>query len=350
MSYIFYSIGDLQARGKYSYGRIDPETRLNTRLIDTKLALYKVLDLAKADVAEGHEVDIFQLGDLYDSSNPDERVQMVISQWVRDAIDSGIRVRIILGNHDVAIGSHSCVVAASLSESKALSGHLDIIAKPKRIEGSAGLWFTIIPWCHLNDVIQALAEAQDDDVVLGHFEVIGATLGPADFVYSQGVTSSLLERFTHVQLGHFHIPQRWYVGSLVRDDFAELGDDKRVLKSVWSGGQLDVFSIPVPDRRFILMKLEDTYEPSRVKDAVIKLVVEGNASAYDKVKELEKAGAHRVVVKRIVKREEKKRKMISSSMPMKVAIDQYLRTEVPEENRAGVLKKFEELEEIWERS
>lgn len=82
--------------GAKTYGRRDPETGLNTRLLDVRRSLEAVVERALAD-----EVDAFLFcGDAYHTADPTPTQQKIFAECLQPIADAGIPIVLIIGNHD----------------------------------------------------------------------------------------------------------------------------------------------------------------------------------------------------------------------------------------------------------
>src|SRR5437879_672502 len=83
--------------GMETYGRPDPETGLNTRLIDFRDTLLRAIDSA---LERGIDIALFA-GDAYKGRDPSQTHQREFALCLRRLTDAGIPVVMLTGNHDV---------------------------------------------------------------------------------------------------------------------------------------------------------------------------------------------------------------------------------------------------------
>ncbi|PSQ95066.1 MAG: exonuclease SbcCD subunit D [Bacteroidetes bacterium SW_9_63_38] len=82
--------------GVKTYGRRDPESGLNTRLLDIRRSLEVVVQQALDD-----EVDAFLFcGDAYHTADPTPTQQQIFAECLQPLADAGIPIVLIIGNHD----------------------------------------------------------------------------------------------------------------------------------------------------------------------------------------------------------------------------------------------------------
>lgn len=83
--------------GMENYGRVDPETGINARVMDF---LRRLTDIA--DYAIAREVDVFVFaGDAYKTRDPNPTHQREFARRIKRIADAGIPVVLLVGNHDL---------------------------------------------------------------------------------------------------------------------------------------------------------------------------------------------------------------------------------------------------------
>jgi exonuclease SbcD len=83
--------------GMENYGRVDPETGINARVMDF---LRRLTDIA--DYAIDREIDIFIFaGDAYRTRDPNPTHQREFARRIKRIADAGIPVVMLVGNHDL---------------------------------------------------------------------------------------------------------------------------------------------------------------------------------------------------------------------------------------------------------
>ena len=82
--------------GAKTYGRRDPDTGLNTRLLDTRRS-FEVLVQRALD----EDVDAFLFaGDAYHTADPTPTQQKIFAECLQPLADAGVPIVLIIGNHD----------------------------------------------------------------------------------------------------------------------------------------------------------------------------------------------------------------------------------------------------------
>ena len=82
--------------GSNAYGKIDPQTGLNTRLIDFKRSFNHMVERALEE-----DIDLFLFaGDAYKTADPTPTQQRAFVECLRPIAERGIPIVMIVGNHD----------------------------------------------------------------------------------------------------------------------------------------------------------------------------------------------------------------------------------------------------------
>lgn len=249
--------------GVESYGRIDPETGLSTRLGDFLRAFDQMVDFALEN-----SVDLVLFcGDAYKSREPSQTQQREFARRISRLSNNDIPVFLLVGNHDLpnAIGKATTTeIFDTLSiKNVYVSNRPDIY----RIETRNGIiQVASLPWLRRSALLsreesrnlsldqikerlqQALTAAVASHaarlaptlpaVLAAHVWVTGAQVG-SEKSMTIGQEPALLvsnvanPAFDYVALGHIHKHQiLWesppvvYAGSLERVDFGEEGAEK----------------------------------------------------------------------------------------------------------------------------
>jgi len=249
--------------GVESYGRINPETGLSTRLEDFLNALDQVIDYAlenKIDLA------LF-CGDAYKSREPTQTQQREFAKRIYRLSTSGIPVFLLIGNHDLpnAIGRATTteIFDTLAVKNVYVSNRPDIYRIPTN---NGTVQIVSLPWLRrsgllsreetknltfeqinqrlqqiLTNIITASIPKLDPElpaILAAHVWVSGARVG-SESSMTIGQEHVLLvsniahPTFDYIALGHIHkhqvlsdSPPVVYAGSLERLDFSEEEDDK----------------------------------------------------------------------------------------------------------------------------
>jgi len=310
--------------GVKTHGRRDPETGLNTRLLDVRNALEAVVQRAL-----DADVDAFLFcGDAYHTADPTPTQQKIFVQALRPLAEAGIPIVLIVGNHDhpVTFGR-----ASSLDIFDHIAGEVHCYRKPapsvQVIETQSGpLQLIPLPWPirsqilakdeyrtmspdelrqfieehyvtyiqrRTDEILERGTGVMDDGtertlapdvptVLAGHVTVQGAALAGSEHT----TTIASAPKFTvgqlavrpidYVALGHIHRPQDRnedghppvvYAGSIERVTFNE-HDEAKGVRLVDIDPSRDPVTrttfVETPARPFVAVQVDvrDTEEPT----------------------------------------------------------------------------------------
>ncbi len=277
------------------YGRLDPDTGLNTRLKDFKQSLMKAVDMA---LEAGIDLAVFA-GDAYKTRDPRQTDQREFADCIRRLTTNKVPVVMIAGNHDMpAVRGRANAVEIyhtlgvdnvhvlrrpEMITVDTRAGKVRVAAMPYLIKGYSVarddfqnktldetrllMEEKYVDWlASLADEVRA---ANDDipTILLGHFWANGAKLS----TWQQGYLAASEPKvplasltdpaFDYVALGHIHKfqdlnkgqqPPVVYSGSPDRIDFGEKDEHKGfVLLDLFKGGA-DYKFIQVDEGRALL--------------------------------------------------------------------------------------------------
>ncbi|HYE96760.1 MAG TPA: exonuclease SbcCD subunit D [Rubricoccaceae bacterium] len=285
--------------GYETHGRLDPETGLNTRLLDFRRCFDFVVERALAE-----DVDLFLFcGDAYRTADPTPTQQKLFAEALAPLTQAGIPIVMIVGNHDhpVSFGK-----ASSVDIFGHLEGDVHVFRRPsfERVDTKAGpLQLIALPWPirslvlskeehrrkspqEIRELIERLygefveAHAKRLDptlpaVLAGHFTVQGAEHAGSEraslIAHEPTFTVGQLARpgIDYVALGHIHKyqdrnrdayergegPPVVYSSSIERISFKEHDAEKGFvlvdIDATPEGKQTTYTFVPTPARRFI---------------------------------------------------------------------------------------------------
>lgn len=90
-------IGDCHFGAGYSYGRPDPETGINSRLLEYEKTLSNIITYA---IKNKIELVVF-LGDIFETRNPTSQQSVCFYRQLKRLSNAGITIYILMGNHDM---------------------------------------------------------------------------------------------------------------------------------------------------------------------------------------------------------------------------------------------------------
>lgn len=276
--------------GVETYGRTDPATNLNTRVLDELQALHTIIDIA---VQERVDAVLFA-GDAYRSKDPNVTFQREFARALARLIAAEIPTVLLTGNHDVPNTSGR---ASSVEVFRALPLQwIHVVDEPKvfRLETRSGsLQVIALPWLSrslfLSDQVSTVASTDEEitaeiaevasswlrnriaeldsdlpAIALAHVHLIGGEVGiERELTLGNAVTLSPalfdVPQLAYTALGHLHRHQNLgirrpvvYSGSLERLDFGDEDQPKGfVLLEVEAGRPARWTFQELPARRFL---------------------------------------------------------------------------------------------------
>jgi DNA repair protein SbcD/Mre11 len=310
--------------GMENYGRLDPATGVNGRVLDFLHRFDELIDYGLE-----REVDlVIFAGDAYKRRSPNPTYQRAFARRVKRLADAGVPVVLLVGNHDLPTMAQK---ASSVDIFRTLDVPNVIVGRDERvhyIETRRGpVQVATVPYPvrqrllthdeyrglsieELDEVLQqivtgnieALAEQLDPDVptvLVAHLSVSGATYGSERSVMigrdAVVLKSALADpAWDYVALGHIHKHQSLneghhppvvYAGSLERIDFGEEGQPKGFCwvelargETTWEFVELDARPLvtvraDVRESASPLMALQQAVAEHDLRDAVVRLIL-----------------------------------------------------------------------------
>lgn len=285
--------------GSNTYGRVDPETGMNTRLLDFKRSFDAMVQRAIEE-----DVDLFLFaGDAYRTADPSPTQQRTFAECLRPLAQHGIPIVMLVGNHDhpVSFGKASAIdifgyVAGDVhiyrrpdvDTIQTKSGPLQLVALPWPIRSmllskdehrkkSPTELREFIEQKYVEFVLQA-AETLDPAVpavLAAHLTVQGAELAGSErtslIAHEPTFTAGQLAvpPIDYVALGHIHrhqdrnegaTPPVVYCGSIEYVSFKEADDTKGFVLvdiDVRDGRKETRYAfVPTPARPFVAIQVD----------------------------------------------------------------------------------------------
>lgn len=290
--------------GMTNYSKIDPDTGLESRLLD----FFKTLDFI-VDTAIKEKVDcVLFAGDAYKSRDPNPTQQRGFSERIKKLAKANIPVILVIGNHDT---SNVDTKANTLDIYSALEiDNIYVSRKPEFLNISTksdNLQVITLPWLQKEDYktigeklvsMYGQIKTSKPAVLVGHAEVEGAIFGSEKGLAITNDTTvplSLLtdRRLSYVALGHIHKhqvlakdPPVVYSGSPERIDFGEEKEEKGICLVETHNAKANFQFIPTNARKFLTitvdLKVDDqnptqtiieAIEKNDVADKIIRVVI-----------------------------------------------------------------------------
>jgi exonuclease SbcD len=310
--------------GMENYGRLDPATGVNGRVLDFLRRFDEVIDYGL-----DHEVDlVIFCGDAFKTRNPTPTYQRAFARRVKRLSDAGVPVVLLVGNHDLPTmvqRASSVDIFRTLDVSNVVVGWEEQVHRVETRHGPVQV--ATVPYPvrqrllardeyrglsikQLDEQVQsivtanieAMAKQVDPEVpavLAAHLSVSGATFGSERSVMigrDAVVQKSALAdpAWDYVALGHVHKHQSLndgghppvvYAGSLERIDFGEEGQPKGFCWVELARGETTWEFVGVDARRFVtiradvrdalnpLMALQQEVAAHDLQDAVVRLIL-----------------------------------------------------------------------------
>ncbi|MEE2752521.1 MAG: exonuclease SbcCD subunit D [Candidatus Latescibacterota bacterium] len=324
MAVTFLHIADTHI-GVETYGRLDPTTGLNTRVMDFTKCLSHAFDLAIQ-----REVDfVVFAGDAYRSCDPSATHQRELARCVHKLSQAGIPIVIVVGNHDapVAFGKANSVdIFRTLGTQGVHVADSDCILN---LETSSGpVQVACLPWLHRSHLLTTEdCKNLTEEEITQHLQQLGTRLvgglaarvdttrpvvlaahvAVADAVLSGSEQTAIISRdpvfltstlaqpaFDYVALGHIHrhqdmnplaSPPVVYSGSIDRIDFGEEEEPKGCcIVSIDQDGPGEPKSttfefLPTPARPFRTIRV-DASKSSDMTQSILDSLSENDLSNH----------------------------------------------------------------------
>ena len=386
--------------GMENYGRLDPATGVNGRVLDF---LHRFDELIGYGLEREVDLVIFA-GDAYKRRSPNPTYQRAFARRIKRLADAGVPIVMLVGNHDLPAmvqRASSVDIFRTLEVPNVIVGRVEEVHRVETRHGPVQV--ATVPYpvrqrllAHdeyrglsieqldealqriVTQNIQAMAAQLDPDVpavLTAHLSVSGATFGSERSVMigrdAVVLKSALADpAWDYVALGHVHkhqslneggYPPVVYAGSLERIDFGEEGQPKGFCWVELARGKTTWGFVEVDARRFVtvradvrealnpLMALQQAAAAHDLQDAVVRLILRLRADQEPLVRDRDVrallADAYFVGgINREVERETRVRlgNLTPEEMTDHELLTKYLETKNTEPERAKVLLEHAE--------
>ncbi|MGD1994728.1 MAG: exonuclease SbcCD subunit D, partial [Anaerolineae bacterium] len=322
--------------GTENYGRLDPATGVNGRVLDF---LHRFDELIDYGLEREVDVVIFA-GDAFRARNPTPTYQRAFARRVKRLADAGVPVLLLVGNHDLPTmvqRASSVDIFRTLDVPNVVVGRVEDVHPIETRHGPVQIATVPYPVRQrllardeyrglsieeldralrgiVTDNIGALAAQLDPDipaVLTAHLSVSGATFGSERSVMigrdAVVLRSALADpAWDYVALGHIHkhqslndggYPPVVYAGSLERIDFGEEGQPKGFCWVDLARGDTTWEFVEMDARPFVtvradvreaanpLMALQQAVIAHDLRDAVVRLILRMRADQEPSVRD-----------------------------------------------------------------
>lgn len=156
--------------------------------------------LAKHDIN-----DIIHLGDIFDRRKYTNHVTLYkFKRMFFDTLrDMGIRLHIIVGNHDIAYKNTNVVNSPELFLGEYNNVHIYTSPKVITIDGKP---LALCPWVNSENYegFVEFTQTCNADIVFGHYEIVGFEMHKGSGACDTGLDGNVFKKFEQVYSGHFH--------------------------------------------------------------------------------------------------------------------------------------------------
>ena len=384
--------------GMENYGRTDPKTGLNSRLLD----FLKSFDSA-VDYAKENKIDLVLFaGDAFKTRHPSPTEQREFAKRIKKLALAGIPVVLLVGNHDIpnATGKANTLDIYHTLE----IDNVYVLSKPKvlklDLKNNEKIQIAALPWIsksilaskedykkktiseiheqmssRLIRIIERLIQQIDTSlscIFMAHTTVAGAEFGSEHKVY---VGSDVLlplsvfarQPFNYVALGHIHKyqilnenPPVVYSGSIDRVDFSEEKEDKGFVYLEINNKKVEYKFVPVPARRFLTINIkinENDQDPTekciqeikryKIDNAVVRVQIKIPDFLVEKLHEneirrkLKKAHFIAAINREIIQQKREKRDLsYLDRLSVLDILEEYLKSKGVEKKRRLKLREY----------
>jgi len=277
--------------GELSHGFVDSDTSLNSRMLD----IFKRFNTLIKHCLKNDISNIIIAGDVYDLKTPKNLIRKNFAKLVNKTIKAGIKLYILIGNHDISSTSGHALVEMEELEIKGLM----IISTPQTISID-NVDFSFFPWNPFSN--QDLNHSEliklktDKTVLIGHFSTTKTMIEPnnVDFVFLKSLNFDL------VFLGHIHKYEElasgiYHISSFTRTDFNEEDEMQYIVEFDHDTFEYDF--VEFPDRVFqtfsydnniSFLKFKNDIEKADLSKKITRMhvVIEENDELHDEIDKL----------------------------------------------------------------
>jgi DNA repair protein SbcD/Mre11 len=304
--------------GMENFGRIDPATGVNQRVIDFTARLKEIVSYA---IEEQADLVVFA-GDAFKTRDPNPTVLREFARQIMRLSKADVPVVLLVGNHDMPLmekRANSVDIFRTLDVANVIVGHSENVhvietrrgkvqvatapwpARARLVANDEGLRARSVDELDrelerlVADELQRLASEIDPAlpaILTGHFTVSGAKFGSErsvmigrDAVISLAAINN--PAWDYVALGHIHKHQELnqggsppvvYSGSLERIDFGEADDPKGFVWVELARGNTRWRFVPLAVRPFVSIHVDATRDLDTPTDAVLRAIAQREIS------------------------------------------------------------------------
>ena len=225
---------------------------------------------------------IYQLGDLFDNRTALslKAYHACKDVWFQPLQDHDITMHVLLGNHDIY---HKNTL--EINSPELLLGEYSRIKVHKEIATIGD--FDIIPWiCDENrkEVEVFLTSNKTSRFCLGHFEISGFAMYRGAEAHSEGISTSLFEKYEMVFSGHYHHKSSKgnisYVGTPYEITWSDYADPKGFHILDTDTGKIEFIENPFTMFRRVVHNNGWSGDIKSLSEKYVKVVVQEKRDLY----------------------------------------------------------------------
>jgi DNA repair exonuclease SbcCD nuclease subunit len=269
-------IADIHVHNFTEFATILPDGT-NSRMRD----ILSVFDHLKKHCLENDIKDVLILGDIFHvRSRIDVGVYDAVYHKFKELVDSGIRLVILVGNHDQALKIGEVHALAPFSE------FAEVVDKPTWVRFGAksdSLTAWLCPFVDDTEILNLQIQKGQQNpptsgkMLLGlHTSIHGSAIGSINYVMKHGLTVEQVapENWDWVACGHHHKPQfmtdnMFYIGAPIQHNFGDEGDPRgfMVLDTKKSGKEgIEFIDLTNDLPCFRTLEVAETSDISKLQD------------------------------------------------------------------------------------
>jgi len=239
---------------------------------------------------EEHNIkDVFILGDVFERRKyvNFKSLKYAFDTLFRPAEEKGIKIHILLGNHDTASRDSNLINSPDLLLTQFSNIIIYDYEKPQEVLFD-DLWIGVMPW--INDSRESQQAASDFlqatqcPVIFGHFDIVGFEMHAGAYC-EVGLSADMFKRFDQVITGHYHNKSSkgniHYLGVQYDMDWNDYGSSKYF--HVFDTTTRELSPIENPNRLFMKLTYHNKLLEGKVNitGKYVKIVVTEKSNAYD---------------------------------------------------------------------
>ena len=233
---------------------------------------------------------VLQLGDCFDNRTNLQFKAFHAQKdiWFKKMGDLGIKMTILLGNHDICYRHSLCINSPELLLGE--YDHIQVINKPTQIKiGNTS--FDIIPWmCDENteEIAKFVSRKDRGSVLLSHLELSGFPMSKGDQPHSGPNKGTMFDGYGIVFTGHFHTRSSkgniTYTGTPYEITWVDYADPKGFYVYDTITGNYELVRNPLTIFEKVYYKSGSTFDIKTLRGKIVKIIVseKGDPILYER--------------------------------------------------------------------